>query len=370
MTLYVYDATPARIGMVEEIRSLQWLSQYGDAGEAKLVCSASPKNRALLAVGNRLFCTEQPESAVILETQVEDDGKDAVLTVRAPLSAARWADRVVLATEHIENAEAGMLALTEKHRRGLPGATAAAKGFSEALGTQITWGSVLEAEITLAAASGLGFREVFAPETGVETFEVYKGADRTQGADYNGYFGDDIGNLSDLKLVRGSADWKNRAIVGGEGEGADRKVVTVTLGDHSGDALRELWVDAKQVRSSYQVAVPDGSGGYRYETKDYTDAQYEAVLRAHGLEKLASCLQTLQVEAELGQGLMVYGRDYFLGDIVPLKLVRYGLRLSARICAVRTVYERTGKTVSAVLSDLALARGAAETAEAPAAGTT
>lgn len=358
MTLYVYNTALERIGLVEDSRSLQWLSEYQDAGEVKLVCSATEKNRALLADGNRLYCTEQPESAVIRHTQIDDDGKDAKLTVRAVLSAARWADRVVLGTQRISNVESGMLALITGNRRGLPGITGAACGIPAVLDTQITWGSVLEAEKALGAAAGLGFREDFDPVTGTETFCVYAGTDRTQGANYNGYFGDDIGNLSGLRIVRGSDGWKNRAIVGGQGEGTDRKIVTVSIGSYTGDDLRELWVDARDIGRNYQLAVTDGGGGVTYTEATYTEAEYEAVLQARGLEKLAECLQTLEVDASLGQGTMEYGRDYFLGDIVPLKLTRYGMLLSARISAVRTIYEKTGKTVTAVLSDFKLTKGA------------
>lgn len=52
MTLYVYNPARERIGLVEDVRSLQWLSEYQDAGEIKLVCSATEKNRALLVDGN------------------------------------------------------------------------------------------------------------------------------------------------------------------------------------------------------------------------------------------------------------------------------------------------------------------------------
>ena len=358
MTLYVYDTARQRIGLVEDNRSLQWLSEYQDAGEVKLVCSATEKNRALLADGNRLYCTEQPESAIIRHTQIDDDGKDAKLTVRAVLSAARWADRVVLGTQRIVNVEAGMLALTSNNRRGLPGVTGAARGIPAVLDTQMTWGSVLDAEKTLAAAAGLGFREDFDPVTGAETFCVYEGADRTSGENYNGYFGDDIGNLSRLRIIRGSDGWKNHAIIGGQGEGAERKIVTVSIGEYTGDDLRELWVDARDIGRTYQISVPDGSGGTTYTEGVYTDEEYTAMLQARGLEKLAACLQTLEVDASLGQGAMEYSRDYFLGDIVPLKLTRYGMLLFARVSAVRTIYEAAGKTVTAVLSDFKLTKGA------------
>lgn len=352
MMLYVYNKMFERIGIVEDLISLQWLSMYREAGEVKLVCSATEKNLALLVDGNRLYCTEQPESAVIRNTEIDDSGKTARLTVRAVLSVARWSSRVVMATENISNVELGMLSLTSKNRRGLPGITAPAKGFSKMFPTQITWESVLDAEIVLAESSGLGFREVFDPETGTESFEVYDGVNRVSGANYVGYFGDDINNLDDLKLTRGSDEWRNVAIVGGQGEGTARKIVTVSLGNYSGDDRRELWVDAKDISKTYQVETAG-----EYVEKTYTDAEYTAVLQARGLEKLAECLQTLKVDATLGQGQMRYGIDYALGDIVPIKHTRYGLFLSARVSSVRTVYESTGKKVEAVLSEFNLTKG-------------
>ena len=67
-------------------------------------------------------------------------------------------------------------------------------------------------------------------------------------------------------------------------------------------------------------------------------------------------LSLIHIYATIGQGLMQYGRDYALGDIIPLKLTRYGLRLSARVSSVRTIYESTGKKVTAVLSDFELTK--------------
>ena len=351
MTLYVYNQELERVGVVESIISLQWLSEHQDTGEAKLVCSVNEKSKQLLIDGNRLYCTEQSECAVIAEVEIADSGDDAVFTVRAPFSAERWKDRVVMATEIITNVEAGALALTTKNRRGLHGLTAAAKGLGATTDTQITWGSVLDAEKTLCKSAALGFREVFDAVSACETFEVYRGTDRTSGDNYNGYFGDDIGNLSNIKIISGSATWKNVAIVGGEGEGAGRKIVTVSIGAYTGECRRELWVDAKDISKTYQIATPDGNGGYTYSDGTYTDAEYTLLLQARGLEKLSECLKTLSVAATLGQEVMTYGIDYFIGDVVPVKITKYGLRLSARISAVRTIYESTGKKVEAVLSD-------------------
>ena len=125
-----------------------------------------------------------------------------------------------------------------------------------------------------------------------------------------------------------------------------------------------MWVDAKDISQTYQVATltdetdEDGNPKYTYEEKSYTDAEYTALLEARGLEKLAEHLKTLEVDAQIGQGLMEYGKDYFLGDIVPLKITKYGLLISARVAAVKTIYESTGRTVTAVLSDFNITKEA------------
>ena len=150
------------------------------------------------------------------------------------------------------------------------------------------------------------------------------------------------------------------AVVGGQDQGADRKVVTVALGSWAGDDRRELWVDAKDISTSYQVATPtgevdeDGNPEYSYTKHTYTDAEYEALLRVRGLEKLAEKIKKLEVTADARQDLMYYGEDYFLGDVLPLKLTRYGLRLAARLTGVRTIYEASGRNVVLQLGDISI----------------
>ena len=49
---------------------------------------------------------------------------------------------------------------------------------------------------------------------------------------------------------------------------------------------------------------------------------------------------------------MIYGKDYFLGDILLIKLTHYGLKLSARLIGVRTTYESAGRKISLQLGDI------------------
>lgn len=363
-SLLVYDEAGVQIGVVEHIDSLQWLSLYQDAGEVKLVCNAVAKNIELLQVGNRLYRTDLTERAVIRETAIEDNGKKAVLTVRAVPTLQRWEDRVVMATVSITNIETAMLRIAEDNRRGLPGTASAPKGLPAKTDSQITWGSVLAAERELATLAGYGIREVYDKAADAERFEVYAGVDRTVGDNYVGYFGDDIGNLAEFKIKNSDAKYKNVAIVGGQGEGAARKVITVSLGSAQGDARRELWVDAKDIAATYQIANPtgevDSSGNptYNYTEKTYTDAEYTEQLRARGLQKLLAQVETVEITAAAAQTDIKYGRDYSLGDIVPVKVTRYGLRFSARIAGATVISESTGETVDLKLEDLQVIGGA------------
>ena len=106
------------------------------AGEVKLVCAATDKNLDLLRRGRRLWCTEQPESAVIAQIEISDTGEKATMTVRAPLSTNRWARRVAMWTTLVKNVETAMYKLVNDNRRGLPGASAKPMGLTPVTDSQ------------------------------------------------------------------------------------------------------------------------------------------------------------------------------------------------------------------------------------------
>lgn len=359
-TFYIYDYSSKRtlLGILQDIKSVQWLENYQSPGEVKIEARVTDINKYLLVVGNRIYNDDYTSSAKICTVEYSGEGAESCFIVRAVITSRLLDQRVVMATLNLTNAEKGMYAAYTKNRRSLPIGVASVKGLSQKVDTEITWGSVLEAEETIAEMSGLGFRVNFNPETHTETFEVYSGVDRTAGANYIGYFGTDIGNLSKFSIIRGNEDWKNVAVVAGEGEGADRKVYQYSISKSiSGEARRELFVDARDIQSTYQVATDtgevdeDGNPIMNYETKTYTAAEYTNLLKARGIEKLAECLKTLELSAVVSQDNVSLGKDYGLGDKLPIKIEELGLMLGARVASVNTVYEQSGKTVNITLDD-------------------
>lgn len=359
---FVVYSNGERIGLLQNYTSVQWLEDYADAGEVKIVAYATPENMELLVEGNRIYNKEHRTVAQIKEVELSQSDGIGTLSVRAVLTAQLLDDRVVMATEKITNLEKGMYDIYNKNRRGLPIESAPQKGLDAIAETEVSWTSVLEGCKTLAQSGGLGFRVVFDPVTTTETFEVYKGVDRSvPGSDtYVGYLGTDVDNLSDFRIVKND-DFKNTAIVAGEeNEDEDRVIVTVSLGDFQGEQRREMFVDAKGTKKKYKKSIDtgqidqNGNPVYEYEDAEYAPAEYKAVLRQQGIEKLLEEENGLELSAEAIQQFIVFGRDYYLGDIVPVKLTEYGFFATARVTSVNTIYESTGQEYIVTLSNITL----------------
>lgn len=339
MSLYVYSPAKEWLGEVRGISSLQWLEIYSDVGEVKLVCGATPANLAILQNGNLLRNTDRPGLfARICDPEIDDRMSNADLTVRAKMTADRLNERVVMYTESYTDAEQGMLDIVSHNLRGLPMNVAASKELNVPLSGQVSWGSVLTAVQDISAASKLGFR-VSVGNNLAETFEVYRGVDRSNPAseNYVGFFGDTVKNLASINIADNDADVRNVAIVCGQGEGAARRMVEVDLSN--GGERREMYVDARDIAQTTTNGTTE---------KTLTNAEYDALLYARGVAKLAETAGGLTVKAELRQSVLLFGQDYELGDILPLRVAKYGVDIKVRVAKIKLIYEKT-KSVEATL---------------------
>ncbi len=347
-SLYVYSPQLERVGEVRGVKSLQWLSLYQDVGEAKLVCGTTGANLELLKNGNLLQNTDDPKQlALIQSVEIDDKAKSASVTVRAVFTSCRLAQRVVMYTERYTDAERGMLDIVSHNLRGLPMIVGGGRGLAAPLNGQVSWGSVLDAVTDIAVTSGLGFRTVFDAAALSETFEVYRGADRTlPGSEaYVGFFGDDARNIASIEIKNDDSQIKNVAIVCGEGEGAARVVVEVDLS--GGGERRELYVDARNLTKKSSSPKEDGS----VENVELTDEEYHDVLYARGVSALAETSGGLELGVEIAQTVLLLGKDYELGDILPLRVRKYGVCANVRVSQVKRIYETSNK-IEAVLEVL------------------
>ena len=150
-------------------------------------------------------------------------------------------------------------------------------------------------------------------------FKLYSGVDRSYGQSVNPYvvFSPNFENIIESNYIESKMALKNVALIGGEGEGTARKYTSV--GTASGLDRRELFIDARDVRSE------DDNGN------SIPEAVYLEQLRQRGREKLAENVDVVAFEGEADVSTMfTYGVDFFMGDIVQIAN-EYGHETKSRI---------------------------------------
>ena len=168
-------------------------------------------------------------------------------------------------------------------------------------------------------------------ENGKMLIELYKGENRSYSQTKNPYvtFSPDFDNLLSTDYQFDKRNYKNVALVAGEGEGLDRK--TVAVGTASGLDRYELYVDSRNSSSN------DG---------EITETEYNNILVEEGNEVLKEDgnIITENIEGQIEPlGNYVFNVDYFLGDVVEV-VNEYGIETTPRIIEVIESEDETGST--------------------------
>ena len=193
--------------------------------------------------------------------------------------------------------------------------------FSQKKTFQKTGDNLLEALHDMFKPYGLGFTIYPRMNTLYESneiinnidkmfFKVVTGIDRSvDNPDNNNpvVFSFDTNNLQSLHYSEDSRQYKNLAIVAGEGEGEERVVVEVGDDQLEGLDRIELYVDARDLQSGEETEDP------------LTPEEYEELLQERGEEKLGECEQFETLEASvIANSMFKYGIDYNIGDYVSI----------------------------------------------------
>lgn len=171
-------------------------------------------------------------------------------------------------------------------------------------------------------------------------FELYAGTDRSYDQVENPYvvFSPNFENLANSNYAKNKSGYKNVTLVGGEGEGLDRRYASA--GSAVGLNRREVFTDASGTTSD----VGDGTS--------ITDAQYTAILQQKGEEALATHAVTTSFEGEAETTVLFkYGEDFFMGDIVQIEN-EYGHESTARISELVMSHNGEGLNVYPTFENL------------------
>ena len=350
--VYVYH-DGQRVGMVRGVNSLQWMPEWADVGEIKMVCALTAQNQQLLQQWETLYNPDTPNLAAII-ISVNSNTTKSTITVRGQFSLRRFKQRVAKGSRTITDAAAGLLELCRTNLRGLPVAVPESVDFTAPCQETVEWIDCCEAIVQLAKAGGFGVRVRFDKLTGSEQLELLHGKDRSvQGSEwYRGCFDTQLRNLTDVSQSLDVSDYANVAICGGEAptESDTWKQLWIEVGDTGaqGASRHELWVDGSSVTHRHTIQKPDGST----EGATYTESEYKTALTNYAAAALLNHYVDQSLKATAADLVIHYGEDYDLGDRLPVKVPELGLEVSAQVVSMKLTYEATGRKITPVFDNI------------------
>lgn len=332
-----------KIAVVDNYTSLIWCKRYFDVGALDLEIEATAETLAIFKKG--YFITRDDDDAIFrieaLELDTTQDRNNSLI-VGAYDCKKILHQRIVwqqvnfygtvedyirrLITQNIVSPSMGARRITNFFLK-------TAKGYTEMINEQVTYDVVGEKIIELCKNYNYGCKVTL--ENGRFLFDLYKGVDRSIDQDTNPHvvFSPDNENLVSSKYNTDISDFKNAALVGGEGEGFERK--TRTIGSAAGLDRFEMFIDASSLSRN------EGT-----EEEIDLPTYYENLI-AEGKDKLAEQTVTTSFEGEVDAQSYKYKTDYDLGDIVTIKN-EYGISVNARITEIIETWDNEGYTIEPV----------------------
>lgn len=199
---------------------------------------------------------------------------------------------------------------------------------------QSTGGVVGENIENLCSSNSLGFKMKFDATNKQMLFYVYKGTDRTiqQKIVPPCKFSSVYENILSLSYSLNSQDWRNVALVAGEGEGLERKMVSVGAG--SGKYRKEVFVDARDLQST------------NIDGMTISEDEYFEMLKQRGNSRLSELREAESFDCIVNSiGNIRYNKDYFLGDTVTISDAELNIQLNAVVTEAEHAYDSNGESL-------------------------
>ena len=329
MDLLVYDTNRKLIGVVEEYEYLRWTRRYHHSGGYELKAMATPNTLNLLKIGHFLGKSDGDTEVGLIEFAEISMAEREIIEVSGKFATGLLARRIVLETEVLRG-DLGVAIGQLLGRNILNTATVAARRISflsyqpSVLGvnveTQVSYRNLLNVVQGLCEAGDVGIKTELSGTNLI--IKPYIGAEAS------GVFSREFENIINQTFTVSIKDFATFALIGGEGEGADRTFIQV--GGGWNEWRFEVFVDARDLQ---RENFPTG---------------YEDALRYRGLARLAELALVEAFDATVNQfGNLKYKIDYDIGSKVRVVAKQWGMEITARITELEENYDRDGMSISA-----------------------
>lgn len=350
MELFIFDKNLNFKGILDTFTSLQWIKKYYKYGEFELHCKLTPENINLLQRENIVWKKDDDEAGFIDYRQlIQDENGDENLIVKGPFLTKYLERRIIWGQQTLQTtAESAMRVLIDKqcitpedNNRIIPGLILGEiKNYSKTVDYQISYANLLGEIENISNISDLGYKIIFDIQNKKLIFDVYNGLDRTidQSINSHAIFSKEFENVLEQEFVDSLNNYKSLALVGGIGEGIERKLVSV--GNTSGLDRFEMFVDAKDLSNIDENNNP------------ISDTDYNLLLKERGNTKLAECTDIKTFDSKINvNSNLIYKVDFDLGDIVTCTSKKWGITINTRITEVTEVYEESGPQINIIFGN-------------------
>lgn len=264
MELYIYNRNLELQGVIDLYTSFRWMRRYSSPGEFELHCPLTSENLSLLPK-DAIICKndDDPEAGYVSYRGLSQDkeGKK-VLVVKGKFLAGYLGRRIIWGTEIIKaTTETAMRVLVSNNcitpqiaARKIDNLVLGEFGdYPETVDYQVSYKNLGDEVKNLAAAADLGYRVRFDKELKQLKFEVYKGLDRSvnQTANPQAIFSQEYDNVLEQEYLESIGDYRNLALIGGIGEGSERKIATI--GTATGLDRFEVFCDQNNLSNEVEV---------------------------------------------------------------------------------------------------------------------
>ena len=324
MYIYVLNKELKRIGLIDNYVSIIWTTRYYEAGDFELYVPITDEFIDLLQMGYYLQTNNSDRTMIIETIKLDTDTENGNYMTVSGRSIESLLERRILNRRQsintdlntwLTNAVKYNFVSTDSDRIiDIIDVATNDVGSSIDIQAQYLGENIYEIIVENCKTYNLGFKMPFV--NGKFVFTLYEGKDRTLSQKVNepAIFSPNFENLVNTSYSYSSTNIKNAATIAGEGEGSDRKVLSI--GTASGLDRYEIFVDARDVSS-------------KVDDTTLTDAQYNAQLRNRGREKLAEYSNIQEFVGEVTN----YPEYCELGDIVQVKN-EFGMTATTRITEI------------------------------------
>lgn len=340
MNFYLLNANLDYVQVIEVYTSMIWTTRYYAAGDFELYAPATTE--LLNTIKRNMYIVRDDDltqAMIISNFEVKTDVENGDYITITGQSLKSILARRIIWTQTVLNGNVetcirqliteNAISPTIPDRTIINLVLGNTIGLTGTINAQYTGDNLAETLTAIGQTYGIGWDVLLDLPNKQFKFVLQQGTNRTysQNTVPRVIFSNEYENLLTTDYMFNSENYKNVALVAGEGEGTARKTVSV---GGAIDLLRyELFVDARDISSN------DG---------EINPIEYTKLLQERGDEALSETriIKTIEGEIEANYTYKL-NVDYFLGDLVEV-INDYGVSMSPRIIEVIECWDANGYT--------------------------